>query len=158
MKTKRPLLPGDKVKVYGNLKGEIEANGIVATVVENSEEFGPCIGWITVKYKKEFIPFTKHVHPRQCVRLKKKPKPQEKKRIERWYFPPTDNYGEIYSANPQSKEQRWFYLVELREGEFITSKAKLGEAWNTTFCSNVQVSNAPDGSYFKELCEKLGAE
>jgi hypothetical protein len=71
---KNKFVKGDRVRVYGPLLGEVNVSGQIATVKENSDELGPPEGWITVMFRAHDIDFVKHVHPKQCRRLK----PREK--------------------------------------------------------------------------------
>lgn len=73
--TRAQLKPGDGVRVYGTLKGDIECNGRIATVKENMKEYGPPPGWLTVQMIIDGGIYTKHVHPKQLRRLR--PRKQE---------------------------------------------------------------------------------
>lgn len=139
----RPLQVGERVRVYGNLKGGKEANGITATVAENSVEFGPGPGWITVAFTEDGVPFTKHVHPRQCVRLIKKPRPKPQERVgfrrHKWLNVFADSEYFLDSADEAKKwaDSRNFirtvHLVELAPGEVVVSRDDLAKAWGEAF-------------------------
>lgn len=155
-KTKRPLQVGERVRVFF-----CAGSGEIATIREVAND--QCLELFCSDGSTIFA------NPRQCVRLKKKQKPQEPKRMEMKgetngsaFYVSEAKYGQVYMVRlrgPIDKGPgRSFHLVELQPGEFITSKAKLAEAWDNAPNVEAYALKAEHSYMFKHICKELGVE
>lgn len=159
--TKKPLAVGDKVKVYGgisNCLGQGPRRGTVSSLEEKTIEvhFDKPVRMVD---KTMFVRLS--VHPKQCRRLKAKPRPQleGKERVERWIvFCLSD--GVVSGHRDKSaaeiiaerKGARVIRMTEVRPGEVLTDRRRLAEAWDAKF----EVKHDHRTSGFRLFCQALG--
>lgn len=116
---------GDRVRVfshYGPYKGTV-----VDVSVRGNTPYGFVDGLIQVK--DDTHGKTWYQHPRQCVRLRRKPKPAEE-RAERWMRIGPEASGYAYNERTNAEldreaAQRVAHVVELKPGEIILDRAAL---------------------------------
>lgn len=152
MNKRKPFEVGEMVKVYFTAGG-----GEIARVVEAVNK--DCLKLIT--HTGDVF-----AHPRQCVRLRKKPKePNERVML-------NVSTGSLCGAlalkcgegtlpvqacsGSLGEMGGMILLTELREGEIPLSRDELAKAWNETFRNSVVVNEAPDGAYYMEFIKALG--
>lgn len=109
------------------------------------------------------------ISPRQVThRIRKKPKPAEPKREERWVNiypegssgflePRAWTKGHLAFAGKSNHEGyiRTAHLIELKEGERVVSREELAKAWEITFRPEVN-GLAKNDICFKNFCKALG--
>lgn len=142
----RPLQVGERVRVYDTYVqvGEIDA-------INTS-------GNIRIKSGSAWY------HPKQCRRLKPRPKPQERVRAERWVVTRTDGlrigYPSKSQADGDTLGMACRHFVELRPAEVVVSRDDLAKAWDEMQLSLGVVDPHHQSSLFNYLCRvlELGAK
>jgi hypothetical protein len=124
---KKPLVPGDRVRVYGRPSPGLGVNAWSGRVV--TQDPGPHEGG-TITVLSDYGQGRFDVHPKQCRRLvKKKPKPaREEARIERWLVNDCPYQCSTTKEEAQKHAAQFGWkdapkrLVELHPGEVPVSR------------------------------------
>ena len=153
MTPKRPLAVGDRVCVYSgptSFKGTVKSldggnkhiDGAQDIAIDRDDPSG------SIAY----------VHPKQCRRIKVKPKkPVEEKRERLSYWLPLSDQLKIAKSGAMYAEgltlykdprKTAFHLVELFPGEVPIDRKRLAEIWDKVFC-NVPGSGIVSENFIK---------
>ncbi len=149
---KDPLKPGDRVCVYEQGSSVAGIKGTVHSVGNR---------YVQVLLDEREAP--EAYFPQQCRRLRKREKPVEKERVERWVVVgPSGKDSYVWGTRPEAEKAlpmlspngRVVRFTELRHGEAIVSRTMLAEA----MVPNGTGGKARFGStlIFDYLCEALG--
>ncbi len=133
---KRPFEVGDRVRVYGREWGPGAFNGITGPVTKISND-----GLLTVSTRDMIYV----CHPKQCRRLKPKPKVQAKGARKVWVGYTTaigiDEFpDEVFAINPCNR--RAYPFIEILPGQIITSETGLAKAIADFFVNTNNPRNA----------------
>jgi hypothetical protein len=165
---KKEFKVGDRVRVYGQLLGDVEVSGHKARIVENCETFGPPNGWLTITFERGGREYRKHVHPKQCRRLVKKPKKPTQERVKATIQSQGDYYqflsavrGEKVLRLSQTFDPRCprhlYYLVEVKPGEVVVNRDALAKAWDELVGGmRSSYDKSATSTVFIEFCKSLG--
>lgn len=147
---KKELKPGDRVRAYEG------ANVYVGEVIAPRLNSASYPGAVLIRQCDGLV---YSVHARQCVRLKKKPKPERERieRVERWLVKRTDGltlgYPTKNKADADTLGMNCKHLVEIHEGEQVISREALAAAWDVMPTLGTLEK---DAFGFAILCKALG--
>lgn len=152
----KPLAVGDRVRVYGHL-GPFEAMVIGVDETVNSR-YGAVTGMVRVQNEDGQIWFQ---HPKQCRRLKAKPKDPERVERREWWVNIQDGLAgkaEVFyrHKNKADAMKAQFYpkcipqyrLVEIHSGEMIINPNEVAN-------KIIKELNYQDGSLGSDIIRKL---
>ena len=147
-KPRKPLAVGDRVRVYGFFVGG-GYSAQAGTIVEKSG----------AGFRVEIKPGVSiSAHPKQCRRLRKREKQQERKSV--WLFDGSEMvYLDYEKAMRDAKDYKWAplrELVYLLPGEVLTDRRRLESAWNDATKVSQGYALANDSHIFKAICKALG--
>jgi hypothetical protein len=126
----QPLQVGDRVRVYDGPLRLIGAKGTISNVCGHNDLYHVTLDHPTPEADTPLI------HFRQCVRLKKKPRPPKEERVEFWAEVDDKGRGVAFYHGSSAKvhcaegitlpsNNRPIHLIELREGEAILDRTAL---------------------------------
>lgn len=139
---------GDRVRVYGH-KGDGDWMPLTGTVEDPSGDQADCGMNLAIKLKDGS---TLYAHPKQCRRLKPKPK-AEKKEARRVWFMCDAFCGDVKRATAYLEKQPHSFTREFREvlpGEVVVDRGKVAKAWDEFVEPTCRTGS------FTCFCEALG--